>query len=113
MNKKYAKLLANGWEAGSENTFADLDLKPASELKAKAYLRARIIARIESLHISQSDIARKTHLTQPKVSKLMSDTSSRGFSSDKLMEIATRLGLDIEIRVRESTEENGNIVVSV
>ena len=45
MTEKFAKLLANGWELGSENTFADLGLEIASQMKARTYLRAMIIAR--------------------------------------------------------------------
>ena len=97
--EKYAKLLEEGWEAGSGNVFADLGLPDADELQAKAYLRAAILARIEALGISQTEAARRTQLTQPKISNLLRGTSPVGFSSDKLMEIARKLGLDVELRV--------------
>jgi len=44
--------------------------------------------------------------------KLMSDTSTNGFSSDKLMQIATKLGLDIEIHVKTAETENGDVVIA-
>jgi predicted XRE-type DNA-binding protein len=112
VKEKFAKLLANGWELGSENTFADLGIELASQMKARTYLRAMIMARIDSLHLSQAEIARRTKLTQPKVSKLMSDTSTNGFSSDKLMQIATKLGLDVEIHVKTAETENGDVVIA-
>ncbi len=109
--RKFGKLLEEGWQAGSSNTFADLGLKNAGELQAKAYLRALIFARIRELGLSQVQAARRTHLPQPKISRLMNETSARGFSSDKLMEIATKLGLDIQIRVKESKSTNGRVIV--
>ena len=38
MNKKYLKLVDESWEIGS-NTFADLGLENAEQLRAKTYLR--------------------------------------------------------------------------
>jgi predicted XRE-type DNA-binding protein len=87
MSKTFGKLLADRWELGSDNTFADLGLVDAAEMKARTYLRAMIIARIENLRLTQSDVSRRTRLTQPKVSKLISDATAAGFSSAKLMKI--------------------------
>jgi predicted XRE-type DNA-binding protein len=111
--KKFRKLLADGWELGSDNAFADLGLEDAAEMKARTYLRAMIIARVENLRLTQSDVSRRTELTQPKVSKLISDATAAGFSSDKLMKIATQLGLDVEIRVSDAQGENGKVTVAV
>ena len=110
MNKKYLELLNEGWELGSD-TFADLGLENAEKLRAKAYLRAAILARIASLDISQAEAARRIGVPQPKMSNLMTDATPRGFSSDKLMEFATKLGLDVEIQVRPSRAERGNVIV--
>lgn len=113
MSKKFGKLLADGWELGSDNTFADLGLEDAAEMKARTYLRAMIIARVENLRLTQSDVSRRTKLTQPKMSKLISNATAAGFSSDKLMKIATQLGLDVEIRVSDVQGENGKVTVAV
>jgi predicted XRE-type DNA-binding protein len=91
--------LDEGWEIGGPNTFADLGVKLPAQHQAKTYLRAAILSRIAALHISQIEAARRIGVPQPKMSNLMTDTASRGFSSDKLMEFATKLGLDIEIHV--------------
>jgi hypothetical protein len=42
----------------------------------------------------------------------MSDTAKKGFSSDKLMEFATRLGLDIKIQVTASRSDVGRVTVT-
>ena len=111
MNKKYLKLLDEGWERGSD-TFADLGLEDAEPLQVKAYLRAAILAHIEALHITQREAARRVGVAQPKMSNLMNESAPQGFSSDKLMEIATKLGLDIDIQVRRSRSSVGRVIVA-
>lgn len=111
MNKKYLRLLDEGWERGSSNTFADLGLENAEELQAKAYLRAAILARIAKLKITQIEAARRIGIPQPKMSNLMKGAVPKGFSSDKLMEFATKLGLDVEIGVREARSGAGKIIM--
>lgn len=111
MNKKYLKLESQGWKRGSGNTFADLGLTDAEKLQAKAYLRAAILKRIAALEISQIEAARRIGVPQPKLSNLMADTAPRGFSSDKLIEFATKLGLDIRIEVRPSRSKLGKLTV--
>ncbi len=41
----------------------------------------------------------------------MADAAPRGFSSDKLMEFALKLGLDVEVRVRPSRSQLGKVIV--
>jgi predicted XRE-type DNA-binding protein len=110
VKKKYLALLDEGWERGS-HTFAELGLENAEKLQAKAYLRAAVLARIAALEITQSEAARRIGIPQPKLSNLMADAAPRGFSSDKLMEFALKLGLDIEIRVRPSRSQRGKVIV--
>ncbi len=110
VNKKYLKLLDEGWELGS-NAFVDLGLENAEKLQAKAYLRAAILARIAALDITQVEAARRIGVPQPKMSNLMTDAAPRGFSSDKLIEFATKLGLDVEIHVRPSRSQHGSVIV--
>jgi predicted XRE-type DNA-binding protein len=112
VDKKYQRLLDKGWELGSSNTFADLGIKNAGKHQAKAYLRAAILSRIAVLDITQLEAARRIGVPQPKMSNLMTDQSPLGFSSDKLMEFATKLGLDVEIKVRPSRSGNGKVIVA-
>jgi len=111
MSKKYLQLLQEGWEKGSSNTFADLGLENAEQLHAKAYLRAAILARIADLKITQGEAARRIGISQPKMSNLMKDSAIRGFSSDKLMDFATRLGLNVELRVSAARSGAGKITM--
>jgi len=110
VHKKYLKLLDEGWELGNR-TFADLGLDNPERLQAKAYLRAAILARIAALEITQVEAARRIGVPQPKLSNLMSDTAQRGFSSDKLMEFATKLGLDVRIQVRPARSARGKVII--
>jgi predicted XRE-type DNA-binding protein len=110
MNKKYLKLLNEGWERGSQ-TFADLGLEDAQELEAKAYLRAAILSRISALNITQREAARRVGIPQPKMSILMSDQTPRGFSSDRLMDFAVKLGLDVRIEVSPSKNDIGKLIL--
>jgi predicted XRE-type DNA-binding protein len=111
MNKKYLALLDEGWEH-TASAFDGLGLEDAEGLQAKAYLRAAILSRIATLAITQREAARRIGVPQPKISNLMSDTAQRGFSSDKLMEFATKLGLDIKIQVTPSGSDVGRVTVT-
>ncbi|MDP9024952.1 MAG: helix-turn-helix domain-containing protein [Candidatus Eremiobacteraeota bacterium] len=111
MNKKYLALLDEGWEH-TASAFDGLGLEDAEGLQAKAYLRAAILSRIATLAITQREAARRIGVPQPKVSNLMSDTARKGFSSDKLMEFATKLGLDIKIQVTTSRSDVGRVTVT-
>jgi predicted XRE-type DNA-binding protein len=112
VKKSYRKLLDEGWEAGGHNTFADLGLPHSEKLQAKAYLRAAILARISALRITQVEAARRLGVPQPKLSNLMTGAVPRGFSSDKLMEFATKLGLDVHISVKPSRGDRGKVTIA-
>jgi predicted XRE-type DNA-binding protein len=111
MDKKYLKLLAEGWTVSS-SALASLGLENVERLQAKAYLRAAILSRIAELAITQAEAARRIGVPQPKMSFLMADTTPRGFSSDKLMDFATKLGLDVKIQVRPARSRLGKVIVS-
>ncbi len=112
MNKKYLKLLNEGWKRGSSNTFADLKLEDAARLQARAYLRAAVLSRLNALAMTQVEAAHRVGVPQPKISKLMNDESAAGFSSDKLIDFATKLGLDVEICVKESRSKRGKVIMT-
>jgi predicted XRE-type DNA-binding protein len=112
VKKKFLKLLDEGWTRGSSNTFAQLALNDAPRLQFRAYLRAAVLARLSALDLTQVEAARRVGVPQPKVSKLLNDPSTAGFSSDKLIDLATKLGLDVEIRVRQSRSNQGKVIVA-
>jgi len=96
---------------GSGNVFADMGLPNAEELLFKADLVIAIGRIIEKRHLSQSGAAELVGIDQPKVSALMSG-DTRGFSTDRLIKILTRLGQDIEIRVLDSRKTKGRVRVA-
>ena len=60
--------------------------------------------------LTQTAAAKRMSLTQPKVSNLLRGEFSN-FSERKLMDCLNRLGYDIEICVRETTEPVGHLVL--
>jgi len=99
-------------ELGSGNVFADIGLKDADELLLKAKLVAKVAQLIEKKGLTQAEIARRTGLDQPKVSRLLHGQLS-GFSADRLFGILNRLGHSVEVRisVKERPPEKSHTLV--
>lgn len=93
---------------GSSNVYADLGLPDADSLKIKTGLVVEIRKAIESRGLTQQGAARRMGITQPKVSDMMSGDLSN-ISERKLMDCLTRLGYDIEIKVRPSRAATGHL----
>lgn len=85
-------------ETGSGNVFADLGLEDAEQLLLKAELASRIGQLLEKRGWTQAQIAERTGLDQPKVSRLLRGQLS-GFSADRLFAILNRLGHSVEVRI--------------
>ncbi len=111
VREKYRTLLDKGWELGT-SAIADLGFADADRLSAKVYLRAAILAQIETLDMTQLEAARRAGLPQPKMSNLKCKLDSSGFSSDKLIDLATKLGLDVRIQVSPSRSKTGRVIVA-
>jgi predicted XRE-type DNA-binding protein len=101
-------------ELGSENVFADIGLEDAEELLLKAKLVSKISQLIEKKGLTQAEIARRTGLDQPKVSRLLRGEWS-GFSADRLFAILNRLGHSVEVRIsaRERDPEKSHTRVMI
>jgi len=99
-------------EPGSGNVFADIGLKDADELLLKAKLVAKVSQLIEKKGLTQAEIAKRTGLDQPKVSRLLHGQLS-GFSADRLFGILNRLGHSVEVRisVKERPPEKSHTLV--
>lgn len=82
------------------NIFDDLGFthEEALELKIKSDILRAIIDRIESVHYTQEDLARKLKVHQPDVSNLLRGKISR-FSVSKLIQFAARLNLQTKVKV--------------
>jgi predicted XRE-type DNA-binding protein len=90
----------------SGNVFADLGLKNAEELLAKAELAVRITAAMRARKLTQLAAAEILGIDQPKVSKLVRG-ELYGFSSDQLFRFLNALGQDVEITVKSAPRRQG------
>ena len=96
---------------GSGNVFADLGLPDADKLKIKTGLVIEIRKAMRSLGLTQLEAAKRMGITQPKVSDMMRGDFTN-LSERKLMDCLTRLGYDIEIKVRPAKAEVGHLMLA-
>jgi predicted XRE-type DNA-binding protein len=108
------KGIINGieYEIGSDNIYADLGLPDAEKLKVKTGLVIEIRKAMRQLGLTQQAAAKRMGLTQPKVSDMMRGDFSN-LSERKLMDCLTRLGYDIEIKIKPATEPIGHLTLAV
>jgi predicted XRE-type DNA-binding protein len=105
--------LVDGMEVhrSSGNVFADLGLADAEKLKIKTGLVIEIRKAMRSLGLTQQVAAKRMGITQPKVSGMMHGDFTN-LSERKLMDCLTRLGFDIEIKVRPSKAAMGHLMLA-
>ena len=96
---------------GSGNVFADLGLADAEKLKIKTGLVVEIRKAMRSRGLTQQEAAKLMGITQPKVSDMMRGDFSN-LSERKLMDCLTRLGYDIEIKVRLAKSEIRHLMLA-
>ena len=96
---------------GSGNVFADLGLADAEKLKIKTGLVLEIRKAMRSRSLTQQEAAKRMGITQPKVSGMMRGDLTN-LSERKLMDCLTRLGYDIEIKVRPAKAEVGHLMLA-
>ena len=99
-------------QQSSGNVFADLGLPDAEKLKIKTGLIIEIRKAMRSLGLTQLEAAKRMGITQPKVSDMMRGDFTN-LSERKLMDCLTRLGYDIEIKVRPAKTDLGHLVLAV
>lgn len=92
--------------------YADLGLPDADKLKIKTGLVIEIRKAIHRLELTQAEAAKRMGLTQPNVSDMMRGDLSN-LSERKLMDCLTRLGYNIEIKVKPSKEPIGHLLLAV
>jgi len=97
---------------GSGNVFADLGLADADKLKIKTGLVIEIRKAMQRRALTQQQAAQLMGLTQPKVSGMMRGDFAN-LSERKLMDCLTRLGYDIEIKVRPAKHGAGQLRLAV
>jgi predicted XRE-type DNA-binding protein len=96
---------------GSGNVFADLGLADAEKLKIKTGLVIEIRKAMRSLCLTQQEAAKRMGISQPKVSDMMRGDFTN-LSERKRMDCLTRLGYDLEIKVRPANTEIGHLMLA-
>ena len=86
------------FEEGSGNVFADLGLKDADHLLARAQIGFHVFKILEQKKLKQREIAEVLGIAQPDVSHLMNGHFSR-FTTDKLLDFLKRLERKVTIRI--------------
>ena len=97
---------------GSGNVFADLGIPDAEKLKIKTGLVIEIRKAMRQLNLTQQEAAKRMGLTQPKVSDMMRGDFTN-LSERKLMDCLTRMGYDIEIKLKPTSEPVGHLMLAV
>ena len=96
----------------SGNVFADLGLPNPEQELMKAELTLQICGIIKKRGMTQAEAAKTLGVKQPQVSLLMRNRAG-SFSVGRLMEFLTALGQDVEIAVRPSRKEHGDMSVTI
>ena len=96
----------------SGNVFADLGLPNPEQELMKAELTLHIYRIIKQRGMMQAEAAKALGVKQPHVSLLMRNRAG-SFSVGRLMEFLTALGQDVEIAVRPSRKEHGEMSVTL
>ena len=99
-------------QRSSGNVYADLGLPDAERLKIKTGLAIEIREAIRRLGLTQQEAAKRMGITQPKVSDMMRGDFSN-LSERKLMDCLNRLGYDIEIKVKPTSEPVGHLMLAI
>lgn len=86
------------YEEGSGNVFADLGLRNAEQLLARAQIGFVVFKILESRKLKQREFAEILGIAQPDVSHLMNGRFSR-FTTDKLLDFLKRLDQKVTIQV--------------
>ena len=98
------------FERGSGNVFADLGLPIPEERQAKARLMYVVNSEIKRQGLTQIRAAELTGLNQADVSRLAHGRGLK-FSTDRLIDVIRRLGMDVELTVRHREKGVGTFEV--
>jgi len=97
-------------EKGSGNVFADLGLPHPEQELLKAKLTLQIYRLIKRRGLKQAEAGKILGIQQPHVSALMRNRAG-AFSVERLMDFLTALGQDVEIIVRPTRRQHGEVSV--
>jgi predicted XRE-type DNA-binding protein len=97
-------------EKSSGNVFADLGLPHPEQELLKSRLTLQIYRLVKARGLKQAEAGKILGIKQPHVSMLMRNRSG-SFSVERLMEFLTALGQDVEITVRPTRKQHGEMSV--
>lgn len=97
-------------EKSNGNVFADLGLPHPEQELLKAKLALQIYRLIRKRGLKQADAGKILGIKQPHVSALMRNRSG-SFSVERLMDFLTALGQDVEITVKPTRKQHGEVFV--
>lgn len=97
-------------EKSSGNVFADLGLPHPEQELLKSRLTLQIYRIVKARGLKQAETGKILGIKQPHVSLLMRNRSG-SFSVERLMEFLTALGQDVEITVRPTRKQHGEMSV--
>lgn len=92
------------------NVFAELGLSHPERAQLKAYLTLQIYRLIKRRGLTQSEAGKILGIQQPHVSALMRNRAGN-FSVERLLEFLTALGQDVEISLRPTRKQRGEVSV--
>jgi predicted XRE-type DNA-binding protein len=92
-------------EKGSGNVYADLGFSDSDDMLIKAQLVTKIAEILRQRRLTQAQAAKTLRLTQPKISRLLRG-DLRGISERRLLQCLTRLGRDVHIIVKQTSQEH-------
>src|SRR5882672_7884217 len=96
--KKRKTIKAIQFEEGSGSVFADLGLKDADQVLARAQIGYHVFKILKQEKLKQREIADILGIAQPDVSHLMNGHFSR-FTTDKLLDFLKRLEQKVTIHI--------------
>ena len=97
-------------EESTGNVFADLGLANPEREQFRAHLALQIYRLIKQRGLTQTEAGEILGIKQPHVSALMRNRSG-SFSVERLMDFLTALGQDVEITVRPTRKDHGEVSV--
>jgi len=112
MKTKTKTAKSAGVTEGSGNVFADLSLPNADQELMKARLTLQIYRIIKERGITQTEAGKILGIPQPHVSALARNRAGN-FSVGRLIDFLTALGQDVEITVRPTRKNHGQMSVVV
>lgn len=101
-----SKRKASDYEEGSGNVFADLRLKNADELFARAKIGLEVLKILQNRDLPQREIGTLLNIRQSEVSHLMRGHFHH-FSEGKLLGFLKRLDREVKLVIRQPNQKQG------